>query len=119
MSLMSFQVLVAPSIMTKSSMSAHSSSRFLIRFKPLCLIPIPLVREQAKKGPRSKQAIKEEEKKKQSERKTYLAFNKLKYNVHAIPQVLWKGTLYWIGMSLKLIPWMAGQIFQLARMAET
>lgn len=26
--------------------------------------------------------------------KTYLAFNKLKYNVHAIPQVLWKGTLY-------------------------
>lgn len=103
-------------------MSAHLSSRFLIRFKPLCLIPIPLVREQAKKGP--KRVIKASDqrrrrKKKQSERTTYLAFNKLKYNVHAIPQVLWKGTLYWIGMSLKLIPWMAGQIFQLARMAET
>lgn len=50
-------------------------------------------------------------------RRTHLALSSDRYSVQAIPHVDWKGTRYWIGMSLKLTAWIRGQTFQLARRA--
>lgn len=97
-------------------------SSYLIRIKRILVIPFLTISQKAKQVnhvPSDHEKIDRRQTKEKGENvETYLAFNKLRYNVQAIPQVLWKGTLYWIGMSLKLIPWMMGQIFQLARMAE-
>lgn len=46
-----------------------------------------------------------------------MALSKDRYRVHAMPHVDWKGTRYWIGMSLKFTAWIRGHTFQLANRA--
>ncbi len=51
------------------------------------------------------------------EESTDLELRSDRYMFQAIPQDDWNGTRYWIGINLKLIPWIKGQTFQLAMSA--